>query len=321
MATALAPRKQLCRQHGFALRLGADEAEVQDLWAHYLRTKKSMSTLVQIRIRTIKHKILKEIKVTGRDVGKKFWRHIQGHKSTVQPWTDSLRDTEMGLEYRELSIQGKLLAWTIECKYLGISITSAPSYLQIDEIGLAAKTEARQSFLGTKGLWSFNRFEVCRVLRKGLAVPGLTFVNVVLCLSSGTRQALETRQREVGCMAIGTQRCMPNEAVQGDVGWSSFKVREAMAKISYERRLSGMSDDCWARQMYKYIHQRSRNTKGATRTKVLTERFGVETTRLTTIPQSGKRHKVRALSVYRTNKQTMEPEPFLDKSRGSSLLS
>ncbi|KAH7939560.1 hypothetical protein HPB52_013692 [Rhipicephalus sanguineus] len=100
VATALATRKQLCRQHRFALRLGADEAEVQNLWACYLRAKKSMSALVQDRIRTINRKILKEIKEAGRDAGKKFWRLIQGQKATAQPWTDSLRDPEMGLEYR-----------------------------------------------------------------------------------------------------------------------------------------------------------------------------------------------------------------------------
>ncbi|KAH8034466.1 hypothetical protein MRX96_003280 [Rhipicephalus microplus] len=65
VATALATRKQLCRPHISALRLGADEAEVQDLWAHNLRAKKSMSTLVQERMITINHKILKEIKEAG----------------------------------------------------------------------------------------------------------------------------------------------------------------------------------------------------------------------------------------------------------------
>ncbi|KAL3189144.1 hypothetical protein MRX96_003279 [Rhipicephalus microplus] len=100
-----------------------------------------------------------------------------------------------------------------------------------------------------------------------------------------------------------------------------------------------MSDDQWARQMYKNIHLRSHNTKWATPTKVLTERCGVETTRLATVPQSGQRHKVKehvraaelerwktstqtklALSVYHTNKQAIEPERFFDNSRGSSLL-
>ncbi|KAL3233311.1 hypothetical protein MRX96_022941 [Rhipicephalus microplus] len=58
-----------------------------------------MSTLVQDRMRTINCKILKEIKEAGQDAGKKFWWHIQGQKSTVQPWTDSLWEPEVGLEY------------------------------------------------------------------------------------------------------------------------------------------------------------------------------------------------------------------------------
>ncbi|KAH7939477.1 hypothetical protein HPB52_013044 [Rhipicephalus sanguineus] len=49
------------------------------------------------------------------------------------------------------------------------------------EVDLTAKARTRRSLFGYEALWSFNRFEVCRALWKGVAVPSPTFLNVVLC--------------------------------------------------------------------------------------------------------------------------------------------
>ncbi|KAH7934095.1 hypothetical protein HPB49_021481 [Dermacentor silvarum] len=70
-----------------------------------------------------------------------------------------------------------------------------------------------------------------------VAVPGLTYANAVLCLSSGVREFLERRQREIGRPALGVPRLTPVEAIQGEMGWSSFTAREALAKATYENRL------------------------------------------------------------------------------------
>lgn len=46
------------------------------------------------------------------------------------------------------------------------------------------------------------------------------------------------------------------EAVQGDMGWSSSEVREATAKVAFERRVSTLPDSRWAREVYEYVHLR-----------------------------------------------------------------
>ncbi|KAH7933290.1 hypothetical protein HPB49_011213 [Dermacentor silvarum] len=61
-----------------------------------------------------------------------------------------------------------------------------------------------------------------RDLWKLVHVPGLTFANAVTCLSPATREWLERQQREAGRTALGCHGHVANEAVQGDVGWSSF---------------------------------------------------------------------------------------------------
>ncbi|KAH7935818.1 hypothetical protein HPB52_013975 [Rhipicephalus sanguineus] len=96
----------------------------------------------------------------------------------------------------------------------------------------------------------------------------------------GQTKALEVRQREEGRIALGVHAFTPNGAVQDDLGSSSFEAREAVAKLSYERRLSGPPDGRWAREVYKYVHLRSVRTKWVARTRSLSERHRVEANRL-----------------------------------------
>ena len=73
-------------------------------------------------------------------------------------------------------------------------------------------------------------------------VPALTFSNAVVCVESETQSGLEVNQRAVGRLALGAHSETINEAVQGDMGWGSFEVREAQSKICFEERLINMDD-------------------------------------------------------------------------------
>uniref|UniRef100_A0A6B0UCP1 Putative tick transposon n=1 Tax=Ixodes ricinus TaxID=34613 RepID=A0A6B0UCP1_IXORI len=90
---------------------------------------------------------------------------------------------------------------------------------------------------------------------KAVVVPGLTFANAVVCVPGDTRTALERSQREVGRQALGCHGTVANEAVQGDLGWSSFEAREATSKVSYEGRLRLMDRCRWAKRLFaSYTH-------------------------------------------------------------------
>lgn len=66
-----------------------------------------------------------------------------------------------------------------------------------------------------------------------VGVPALTFGIAVICTAVSTQRALEERQREAGRAALGIHKQVPNEAIQGDLRWSTFKVRKAVAKLAY----------------------------------------------------------------------------------------
>lgn len=73
-----------------------------------------------------------------------------------------------------------------------------------------------------------------------VAVPRLTFTNGMLCAAEHMRTYLETRQREVGRAVRDARWCVPNTAVQGDIGWLRFEAKEARGKLFFERTLSEM---------------------------------------------------------------------------------
>ncbi|KAH9371013.1 hypothetical protein HPB48_017002 [Haemaphysalis longicornis] len=106
-------------------------------------------------------------------------------------------------------------------------------------------------------------------------VPGLTYAGAVLCPSAATKEYLERRQREVGRLALGSHRTTPNEAVQGDMGWSSFAAREATAKLSFEMRAWTLGETNWVYRVRRSLLFTARSTRWTKRVRALSEKYGV----------------------------------------------
>ncbi|KAH9384306.1 hypothetical protein HPB48_026299 [Haemaphysalis longicornis] len=112
-----------------------------------------------------------------------------------------------------------------------------------------------------------------------------------------------------------------------------------VAKLAFEKRLSQIPDERWAREVFKYITYRCLRTKWVARTKHLGERYGIAAAGLTEPPRHNRRQKVRdqvataelerwrkaalekpALNIYSRNKTNIEKESIYDNARGSGLL-
>lgn len=114
-----------------------------------------------------------------------------------------------------------------------------------------------------------------RALWKMVAVPGLTYANAVLCLSTGVREFLERCQRGVGRLALGAGKQIPLETIQGELGWSSFVAREAVAKSHYEDRLLCLPDTSIARRTLLHVVYTSCATRWVKRSAALRRRYGL----------------------------------------------
>lgn len=75
-------------------------------------------------------------------------------------------------------------------------------------------------------------------------------------------------------MALDCHRRVATEAVQGDIGWSSFEAREACSKIAFEARLRHLSDSRWTRCIFWYLYLKSIRTQWSNRVHRLRGKFG-----------------------------------------------
>lgn len=141
-------------------------------------------------------------------------------------------------------------------------------------------------------------------------------------------------------MALGTHKGVAIEGIQGELGWSSFEAREAIAKISYEVRAFQLPEDNVVRWVLEYIVYRERHTRWSKRTRRLRSLYGLPAPcleggqlpamspntlrklanqREETKWREGAGKKV-TLTMYCREKQSIRKATCYDNSRGSDLL-
>jgi hypothetical protein len=182
-----------------------------------------------------------------------------------------------GREQREKLKMGNMeLDRTEEYVYLGITLGTGENYLKEQEKRTMKKLGMYAGLIKNKSFYSYNRYEVSRILWKGVAVPGLTYGNNVIVLGAEIEEQLERTQNRMGRFALGVNRWTADEGVQGELGWSTFKTREAQAKMQFFIRLNGMEKDRYAKQVYNYTRLRMKPieaTKWFKRTRALERRY------------------------------------------------
>ncbi|KAG0422180.1 hypothetical protein HPB47_001976 [Ixodes persulcatus] len=125
--------------------------------------------------------------------------------------------------------------------------------------------------------------------------------------------------REIGRQALGCHGGVANEAVQGELGWSSFEAREATSKITYYGRLRHMDSCRWARRLFMYTH-----LTGPADMLAEAPSSTLRRTSVTTRPNNGSddAQTKKTLQVYLTHTTIIASEALLyDNSLGSRLLS
>ncbi|KAG0424575.1 hypothetical protein HPB47_028201 [Ixodes persulcatus] len=260
-------------------------------------------------------------------------------KSAVLVWGDRDGPNQEPEEQR-WHLQGGKFTRQNTVKYLGVTLAAESDCLKVHEWEKRLGAIRGKKVLAKKTTWTFNRFEVVRGLWKMAIVPGLTYANGVLVLSSQTREFLKRRQRDAGRMALAVPRTAPNEGVQGDLGWSSFEAREASAKALYERRVHRLSHGNWAHRTLLYMIYQERGTKWMHRLRRLWDCYGFEPIWLESACEiregpAAIRKGIRAvemerwragatakpsLAMYYAEKEAIRKEPWYDNSTGSGLL-
>ncbi|KAH7967192.1 hypothetical protein HPB49_023428 [Dermacentor silvarum] len=224
-------------------------------------------------------------------------------------------------------------------KCVGVQLSSDLDLYGQHETSLRQKVLRAQCVLRRRILWGCNWHQMVRDLWKLVHVPLVTFANAVVCMSAPTREWFERRQHEVGQIALGCHGAVANEAIQGDLGWSSFEAREAISKIAYRGRLLCMPRERWARRVLDYLSATCLRTPWVRRIYHIESKYGFFNCPLSADTSAAWAHRTRqrvkceeaaqwqramaansTLAVYRQHKQEISAVYFYDNALGSKLL-
>lgn len=87
--------------------------------------------------------------------------------------------------------------------------------------------------LGKLAFQSCPKYVMVREIWKSLGVPTLTYSSDATVFSKSLLQTLELMHHQLGRIALAANDYTIKEAVQGEMGWSSFGARDRVNKLKY----------------------------------------------------------------------------------------
>ena len=114
---------------------------------------------------------------------------------------------------------------------------------------------------------SVNKYEVGRSLWKGMAVPYCLYGSEITYYREGDVAKLERAQNIIGRWGLGAPRCTAVEAIRGEMGWSTFRERLVKGKLSFLKKIEGLDEDRWVKQVLRESDVRSSWKRETTRWK------------------------------------------------------
>ncbi|KAH7965447.1 hypothetical protein HPB49_007795 [Dermacentor silvarum] len=365
---AFVARRTANRLHRAAAKSSTTEECIR-AWEEYLRLKREMRALVQVKIAEHNGKQLKSIIETGGNGAKKFWNYVSSldrnppeteirHESSDQPITDLTEHLTAHIQDLFNPTHGDPAAAVSNDNLEEPDHHSEEDIWQITRLAIERALPRISANTATgldgipAGLFSGTEEDIDVRLPGGGSIPvsdqyrylGVNFhASAVLFdkQDEHVRQAswLERGQRGVGRLALGCHGRVAVEAIQGDLGWSSFEAREARSKAAYEGRLRLINNERWARRVFRYTSLKGVSTQWSRRLYSLCRKFSLFTdpvqedserkwsmevrTRVqeaeTSMWQSAMDQK-SSLALYRVHKTTISVERLYDNSAGSALL-
>ena len=183
----------------------------------------------------------------GRDFGMTF----SGDKSEVLIVNPGEVD-----EDRVWMLGGKTVKHTHEYKYLGVWLNREGCAKA--KSGIVARANQWHGRLASAIRFRANRYEIIRVLWKTMAVSGIMYCMSVMPWTECELNKLEVIQNKVGRLALGAAKFAANEAIRGDMGWSTFVERLMKSCLMYKCRLDHMECSRWARKVYEWNNRTSK---------------------------------------------------------------
>ncbi|KAH9381627.1 hypothetical protein HPB48_004624 [Haemaphysalis longicornis] len=185
-------------------------------------------------------------------------------------------------------LQGKKIEQTSTYKYLGVTVSDRPNYLEQQEKSLLAKSNRLKRRVWNLARHSYNPYIVGRTLWKALGVPAVTYAGDVLAYSTPAMKCLDRHQNELGRWLHGGNSATATAAVTGEMGWSPYEIRETRSKILYAGRLKFMPETNVSKRMYLHLRYRNIKTHWIRRITALEAKYG----------RDSKRHETKSAAAW-----------------------
>ena len=108
-----------------------------------------------------------------------------------------------------------------------------------------------KAIMGNHG--DINRVDYGMSLWSHVIRPSLEYAGEILTLSTTDLENLEKMQRAVGKYILKACRHTANEAVLGDLGWTTIKSKLDTMKLKYYQRICKMNRSRWTKVVFEMI--------------------------------------------------------------------
>jgi hypothetical protein len=95
-----------------------------------------------------------------------------------------------------------------------------------------------------------NVYRMIRELWKGVAVPQSLYGYEVCTVTKKESEVMEKIQNKVGRLGLGANSYVAVEAIQGEMGWSTYRHRISRMKANFKARLLKMEECMWPKQVF-----------------------------------------------------------------------
>ncbi len=126
--------------------------------------------------------------------------------------------------------------------YLGVQFSNGKNYLELFEKKLINRAKYWVYEVKRIAEASFSKYTVGRTIWKSTAVPALTYGLDVLLVRKHVIDQLDKFQNRMARILLGSNSFAATEALQGDMGWSSFSYRVKRARIAARHRIEHSPD-------------------------------------------------------------------------------
>ena len=257
-------------------------------------------------------------------------------KSQVMEFHNTMDGMDERMGRDRYSIGDKELIVVNTYTYLGVDF-STDGFSKQEDVMLT-KLVKLEGMLGSRLRCCFNKYIVARTFWKGIAVPVGMYALESICYSTATMRRMEGVQCKVARKALGAPKKAAVESLQGEMGWSTFKEREAKAKLKFVGRLQLLGEDRMICRIFQEMVKGRINTKWSRKVMKLMGSVGIDRMKLA---NEGKKKWIKtvekavrewglnawkegvaqkkSLKLY-AYKTSICAEGFYDNSLGSRLL-